>query len=72
MEIAANMSLEYDAIVTLSGDGLVHEVLNGLASRSDAAKALDIPVVPVPTGSGNGFSLNLNGIQVRFEYLHRL
>ena len=59
------MQLSYDAIVTLSGDGLPHEVLNGLASRSDATKALDIPVVPVPTGSANGFSLNLNGVEVK-------
>jgi sphingosine kinase len=65
MEIAETMSLDCDAIVALSGDGLPHEILNGLASRPDAIKALRIPVVPVPSGSANGFSLNLHGLKVR-------
>ena len=59
------MSLEFDAIASLSGDGLVHEIINGLASRKDdAIEALRIPVVPIPTGSANAFNLNLQGQKV--------
>lgn len=58
------MSLEVDAIVALSGDGLPHEIINGLASRTDAGTALQVPVVPVPTGSANGFNINIHGIKV--------
>jgi len=67
MEIAETISLDCDAIVALSGDGLPHEILNGLASRPDAIKALRIPVVPVPSGSANGFSLNLHGLKAGFD-----
>lgn len=62
-EIAQALPLEYDAIVALSGDGLLHEILNGLAMRADVAKAIHTPVVPVPTGSANGFNLNLQGLE---------
>lgn len=58
--------LDYDAIVVLSGDGLVHEVFNGLARHSEPMRALKIPVAPVPTGSGNAMCLNLFGVKVRY------
>lgn len=62
------MSLEFDAIASLSGDGLVHEIINGLASRKDdAIEALRIPVVPIPTGSANAFNLNLQGQKGCFD-----
>ena len=59
-----SMGLEYDAIVTFSGDGLVHEVFNGFADREDAMDAFAIPVVPIPTGSANGLSIALLGLEV--------
>lgn len=62
-EIAENMSLDFDAVVAVSGDGLLHEVLNGFAKRADARKAMQVPIAPVPTGSGNGFSLSLLGLK---------
>mmetsp|Transcript_64270 Transcript_64270/g.114151 ORF Transcript_64270/g.114151 Transcript_64270/m.114151 type:complete len:498 (-) Transcript_64270:136-1629(-) len=49
-------TLAYDAIVIVSGDGLVHEVLNGLALRQDAEQALRVPVSHIPAGSGNGLA----------------
>jgi len=58
------MTLDVDAIVALSGDGLPHEIINGLASRKDAVSALRIPFVPVPTGSANGFNISLHGPKV--------
>lgn len=48
--------LSYNGLVIVSGDGLVHEVLNGLASRPDAAQALRVPVAHIPAGSGNGLA----------------
>ncbi|ODO05276.1 D-erythro-sphingosine kinase [Cryptococcus wingfieldii CBS 7118] len=67
-EIAATMDLNYDVIATASGDGLVYEVLNGLASRPDARRALQIPIAPIPTaGSANAVSTNLFGVKDTFN-----
>lgn len=46
----------YDGIVIVSGDGLVHEVLEGLASRADVQQALQMPLGHIPGGSGNGLA----------------
>nr|XP_036579001.1 sphingosine kinase [Colletotrichum truncatum]KAF6786432.1 sphingosine kinase [Colletotrichum truncatum] len=52
----------YDTIVTCSGDGLAHEVFNGLGKRPDALQALQkIAVSHIPCGSGNAMSCNLYG-----------
>jgi sphingosine kinase len=66
-EVVKEISLDYDAIIVLSGDGLIHEVLNGLASHKNPMQALRIPVSPVPTGSGNGMCLNLHGLKDGFD-----
>jgi sphingosine kinase len=39
----------YDAIVTVSGDGIIHEVINGLLSRDDALE-IDTPIGVIPSG----------------------
>lgn len=52
----------FDAIIPCSGDGLPHEVFNGLAKRGDARRALStMPVAHIPCGSGNAMSCNLYG-----------
>ena len=63
IEIVEKMDIDrYDVVMVCSGDGLVHEVFNGLGKRPDAKKALaKIPVAHIPCGSGNGTSYNLNG-----------
>jgi sphingosine kinase len=63
VEIAEKLDIEaFDMIVSCSGDGLAHEVFNGLGKRPDAKKALSkIAVTHVPCGSGNAMSCNLNG-----------
>ncbi|KAL5115212.1 sphinganine kinase lcb4 [Pleosporales sp. CAS-2024a] len=63
VEIARNMDIEaYDVVACCSGDGIPHEVWNGLGQRPDAARALHkIAVVQLPCGSGNAASLNFNG-----------
>lgn len=71
-DIAKDLATNYDAVVAVSGDGLVHEVLNGFAEHADPIKAFSIPVAPIPTGSGNGLSLNLLGEKVsRYEYYQK-
>lgn len=63
-EIVRELDLgKYDAIVTMSGDGLIYEVLNGLAEHKNPVEALRTPITPIPTGSGNGLSLNLLGLK---------
>lgn len=51
----------WDVLVCVGGDGTLHEVVNGLASRDDALDALRLPLVPVPCGSGNGMYVSLHG-----------
>lgn len=53
---------QYDIAVPCSGDGLPHEVFNGLSKRPDARKALGkMAVCHIPCGSGNAMSCNLYG-----------
>lgn len=63
VEIAKKLDIDaYDVVACASGDGLPHEVFNGLAKRADARRALrKIAVCQIPCGSGNAMSLNLNG-----------
>ncbi|KAI0341603.1 hypothetical protein BDW22DRAFT_1429735 [Trametopsis cervina] len=64
IDIAKNIPLgKYDAIATVSGDGLVFETINGLAAQEDPIRALRIPIAPIPTGSGNALALNLLGLE---------
>ncbi|KAK9457556.1 ATP-NAD kinase-like domain-containing protein [Dipodascopsis uninucleata] len=52
---------KYDAIVCCSGDGIPHEVFNGMAKRADAPEVFKIPVCQLPCGSGNALCVNLIG-----------
>lgn len=68
LEIARDLKVEdYDAVGIVSGDGLIHEMLNGFATRPDADKALALPLAPIPAGSGNAMSINLLGSQQGFS-----
>ncbi len=52
----------YDVVASCSGDGLPHEVFNGLARKPNATEALHkVAVVQLPCGTGNAMSWNLNG-----------
>ena len=62
---------QYDVIVTISGDGLVHEIINGLLNRNDwnspsevskmeQARFRDTIVIGlIPGGTGNGMVKSL-------------
>jgi sphingosine kinase len=55
----------FDALVAVSGDGLLYECINGLATHTISPKrALKIPLAPIPTGSANGTSINVLGVDV--------
>ncbi|EPT06186.1 hypothetical protein FOMPIDRAFT_1057145 [Fomitopsis schrenkii] len=58
---------QYDAVVVVSGDGSIHEVINGFAEHRDPERAFRTPIAPVPSGSGNGMSLNLLGLQNGYD-----
>jgi len=50
----------YGGVVTVSGDGGLHEVLNGLSSRSDWKDIRqDLPIGMVPGGSGHAVHCSL-------------
>ena len=44
-EIAKGFSLDYDAIVTASGEGLTYEILNGFAEHENPRAAFVIPLL---------------------------
>eukprot|EP01095_Lingulamoeba_sp_RSL-Kostka_P011052 TRINITY_DN4116_c0_g1_i1.p1 TRINITY_DN4116_c0_g1~~TRINITY_DN4116_c0_g1_i1.p1 ORF type:complete len:587 (-),score=166.38 TRINITY_DN4116_c0_g1_i1:130-1737(-) len=57
-ELAKSMELnDCDGIVTVSGDGLLFEVVQGLMARDDVDEAVQkIAIGIIPGGSGNGLS----------------
>ncbi|KAL2166575.1 hypothetical protein VTG60DRAFT_2498 [Thermothelomyces hinnuleus] len=63
VNLARDLNIDdYDIAIPCSGDGLPHEVFNGLAKRPDARRALSkIAVCHIPCGSGNAMSCNLYG-----------
>ena len=63
VEIAEKLDADaYDVVAACSGDGLPHEIFNGLGKRQDARRALSkIAVVQLPCGSANALCLSLNG-----------
>jgi sphingosine kinase len=62
-QIARDLDLgAYDAVVTVSGDGLFHEFINGLMSRPDAKEASRLPLGIIPAGSGNALAKSVDTI----------
>jgi sphingosine kinase len=63
VEIARELDIEaYDVVACCSGDGIPHEVWNGMSQRDDAARALTkVALAQLPCGSGNAMCLNFNG-----------
>ncbi|SCU80823.1 LADA_0B09736g1_1 [Lachancea dasiensis] len=63
MELARTIELDkYDIVACASGDGIPHEVLNGLFQREDRAEAFKkLAITQLPCGSGNAMSLSCHG-----------
>uniref|UniRef100_G3Q6H6 sphingosine kinase n=1 Tax=Gasterosteus aculeatus TaxID=69293 RepID=G3Q6H6_GASAC len=55
----ADMS-QWDALVIMSGDGLLFEVINGLLERADWEEAIRTPMGILPGGSGNGLAASVH------------
>jgi len=49
---------EVDGIITVSGDGIPHEVINGIFGRPDWQEFKDLPVGALPGGSANALTMN--------------
>ncbi|KAJ3193477.1 acetyl-CoA synthetase [Irineochytrium annulatum] len=50
----------YSAVVAISGDGVLHEVINGLMTRPDWDLARQLPVGVIGAGSSNAMNRNLD------------
>lgn len=53
---------EYDGIITVSGDGLMWEVINGIMLRPDWYKLIKTPIGIIPAGSGNAMGSYLRSL----------
>ncbi|XP_073800142.1 sphingosine kinase 1 [Danio rerio] len=51
---------QWDALIILSGDGLLFEVVNGLMERPDWEKAIQTPLGILPGGSGNALAASVH------------
>ncbi|PIK54929.1 Sphingosine kinase 1 [Apostichopus japonicus] len=47
---------DYDAVIIVSGDGLIFEWLNGIMERDDRDQAIKLPMGIIPAGSGNALA----------------
>ncbi|KAI9496652.1 ATP-NAD kinase-like domain-containing protein [Zychaea mexicana] len=72
VEIARELDIDaYDAIVTVSGDGIIHEAINGFSQRPDARAALKkVPLGVIPGGTGNALSICMLGEKLGFDPIH--
>lgn len=51
---------QWDALVIMSGDGLLFEVINGLLERPDWEEAVRMPLAILPGGSGNALAASVH------------
>ena len=59
-EVAASLDLSaFDAILVVSGDGLLSEVYNGLMQHAQRDAAAVLPIGVIPAGSGNAMAKSL-------------
>lgn len=49
----------WSGLVIVSGDGLLHEIIQGLFQRDDNQDVINIPLGIIPAGSGNGLARSL-------------
>jgi len=60
VDIVKNIDInKYDTIACASGDGIPHEVINGLFQRPDRVEAFNkLAITEIPCGSGNAMSVS--------------
>ncbi|KAF9356082.1 hypothetical protein BGX26_005767, partial [Mortierella sp. AD094] len=60
VDIAHKVDLkELDTLIVISGDGVLHEIINGLLTRSDWDQARQLPIGIIPAGSGNAIATSV-------------
>ncbi|KAF9911065.1 Sphingosine kinase 1 [Linnemannia zychae] len=60
VEIANKLNLDkVDSLVVVSGDGVLHEVVNGLLSRHDWDRARSVSIGIIPAGTGNAIGASI-------------
>ncbi|KAG0005318.1 Sphingosine kinase 1, partial [Modicella reniformis] len=60
VDIAHKIDLsQVDTLVVISGDGVLHEVINGLLSRPDWDRARRLSIGIIPAGSGNAIATSI-------------
>uniref|UniRef100_A0A3B5MSE8 sphingosine kinase n=1 Tax=Xiphophorus couchianus TaxID=32473 RepID=A0A3B5MSE8_9TELE len=60
-ELVRNADLtQWDALVIMSGDGLLFEVINGMMEREDWQQAIQTPLGMLPGGSGNALAASIH------------
>lgn len=69
VKIARELDIHaYDALVAVSGDGILHEAINGFLQRPDAHEAIrKVPLGIIPGGSGNTLSICMVGEKLGFD-----
>jgi len=59
VESSSHLS-EYSLVLTVGGDGIMYEVLQGVMSRADRERVIEsLAVMPIPGGSGNGLAKSI-------------
>lgn len=62
----------YSAIITVGGDGTIHQALHGLLSRPDGKR---VPIGFLPNGSGDdtcgSLGIQVNDIDMGLEYIFK-
>jgi diacylglycerol kinase family enzyme len=72
-EIAKQLDVtKYQSVVTISGDGVFHEVLNGLLGRKDWERAIKVPIGTIGSGSANAIGKNTDTRDTRLAVLNIL
>lgn len=63
VEIGREVDIDkFDILACCSGDGIPHEVINGMYERPDRVTAFEkLAIAQLPCGSGNAFSLSTHG-----------
>ncbi|KAF8926886.1 hypothetical protein BGZ58_010840, partial [Dissophora ornata] len=60
VDIAHKVDLDdVDTLAVVSGDGVLHEIINGLLSRPDWDQARRLPIAIIPAGSGNAIATSV-------------
>ena len=68
-ELSANIDFDkYSGIISVGGDGTLHDVVNGMLNRTDKKR---LPVGVIPNGSGNGLAeaISIQTIDEALDYI---